>query len=278
MTKIDDDDDVSDEPVSLFRKKKDESKLIFFNSLNALIDEAETKESKKRKILVLVSNLKQIKEILTALKNKHKEWTGTPHSVNNVTVSYDMKPLRGQIFDYILAHEDADPEIIVEARSHMTMNNREIEEFAKALLKKDSNRELCRECKETDVNSLPYGEYTGQIESVPQYNNDGEPLLDEEGSLLYLDFPELKCEKGHHWFKGEGPRRDIKGVNPILFESHLYNRRRREIMVKDGIPDPSYSKNRFGRPEHLMYNRSTPDGRKINTKEQRSKHGASYFR
>ena len=155
----------------------------------------------------------------------------------------------------------------------------EISEFADQLLREDSNRELCRKCKEADPDSLPYGEETGQIESIPQYDDeDNEPLLDAEGNQLYLDFPELKCEKGHRWFKGEGPRRDIRGRNPILFESHLYNRRRREIYVEAGTPDPAFTMDRFGRPIHGLYNRSHPDGRKINTKSQRAKNGASYYR
>lgn len=154
----------------------------------------------------------------------------------------------------------------------------QISEFADQLLREDSNRELCRKCKEKDPDCLPYGEETGHIESVPQYDDLEGPILDDNGDLLYLDFPELKCDKGHRWFKGEGPRRDIRGVNPILFESHLYNRRRREIYVEAGTPDPAFTMDRFGRPIHGLYNRSHPDGRKINTKSQRAKNGASYYR
>src|ERR1039458_1091357 len=72
-------------------------------------------------------------------------------------------------------------------------------EFADKLLRADSNRELCRRCKEKDDSKdfLPYGEETGVIESKVQ------EALDDEGNQLYLDFPELKCKKGHRWFKGE---------------------------------------------------------------------------
>lgn len=159
-------------------------------------------------------------------------------------------------------------------------NSEELIAFADKLLRDDSNRELCRKCKEKDPdeNSLPYGEETGQVESVPQFTADNEPLLDDEGNQLYLDFPELKCEKGHRWFQGEGQRRDIRGPNPILFESHLYNRKRREIYVTEGTPDPAFTMDRKGRPTQGMYNRSHPDGRKINTKSQRAKNGASYYR
>ena len=156
----------------------------------------------------------------------------------------------------------------------------ELVEFADKLLRDDSNRELCRKCKAKDADGewLPYGEETGQVESVPQYNDDHEPLLDDEGNQLYLDFPELRCEKGHRWFHGEGQRRDIRGPNPILFESHLYNRKRREIYVESGQPDPAFTMDRKGRPTHGLYNRSHPSGRKINTKSQRAKNGASYYR
>lgn len=156
----------------------------------------------------------------------------------------------------------------------------ELEEYADQLLKEDSNRELCRKCREKEgPDSLPYGEETGEIESVAQYDDKtGQPIVDAEGNQLYMDFPEMRCEKGHRWYKGEGARRDIKGKNPILLASHLYGRMRREIYVESGVPDPAFNRNRFDRPEHLMYNRSHPSGRKINTPEQRQANGASYYR
>lgn len=159
-------------------------------------------------------------------------------------------------------------------------SSEELINFADKILREDSNRELCRKCKETNKenNFLPYGEETGEIESVPQFTAEGEPLLDDEDNQLYLDFPELKCEKGHRWFQGEGQRRDIRGPNPILFESHLYNRKRREIYVEVGTPDPAFTMDRKGRPTQGIYNRAHPDGRKINTKAQRAKNGASYYR
>jgi hypothetical protein len=159
-------------------------------------------------------------------------------------------------------------------------SSEELVEFADKLLREDSNRELCRKCKDKDESGdfLPYGTETGMIESVPQYTSDGDPLLDDESNQLYLDYPELKCEKGHRWFVGEGQRRDIRGPNPILFESHLYNRKRREIYVEAGTPDPAFTMDRKGRPTQGMYNRSHPEGRKINTKSQRARNGASYYR
>lgn len=155
----------------------------------------------------------------------------------------------------------------------------ELEEFADRFLREDSDRELCRKCKEKDPDGLPYGKETGEIEAVAQYNKEtNQPIVDDEGNQLYLDFPEMRCAKGHRWYKGEGARRDIKGPNPILFASHLYGRMRREIYVESGVPDPAFTRDRFDRPTHGEYNKSHPQGRKINTPEQRKANGASYYR
>ena len=139
---------------------------------------------------------------------------------------------------------------------------------------------MCRECLEVDANGLPYGKETGHIEWKPQYEKDsGEPVLDGEGHLLYVAFPELQCEHGHRWYKGEGPRRDLRGRNPILFETHLYNRRRRELLAKEGVVDPAYTMDRWGkRPTQGLYVRSHPQGRKTNSPEQRKEHGAGFYK
>lgn len=185
--------------------------------------------------------------------------------------------------------EDVDDEILEESEVEEEVLEKEfdprgeysaeqLEEQADLLLRADANRELCRQCKEADLNDLPYGVETGEIESEPQYTPEGEPLVDEEGNQLYIDFPEMVCEKGHRWFKGEGARRDIRGPNPILFYSHLQGRKRREIMVESGIPDPAFTMDRFGRHTHGIYNRTRPDGRKVNDEKQRRDHGASFYR
>lgn len=147
----------------------------------------------------------------------------------------------------------------------------EMERMADALLREDSDRESCRKCGSS-------GDETGEIESMPQVKKNGEPNLDEEGNVLYMDFPEIQCGNGHRWYLGEGKRRGIDGENSILFENHLQERRRREIYTEMGTPDPSLTMDRFGRPTTGMYNRTHPDGRKVNTAEQRKKSGASYYR
>lgn len=67
-----------------------------------------------------------------------------------------------------------------------------------------------------------------------------------------------------------GKPRGINGENPILFAEHLYSRRRREIYTESGVPDPSLVSG--------IYNRTHPNGRKVNSAEQRKKNGASYYR
>jgi hypothetical protein len=139
----------------------------------------------------------------------------------------------------------------------------QLEQMADEILRADSKRELCRVCGK-------YGTETGEIESLPARDEGGDPKTDDNGDVLYVDFPEIVCEDGHRWYKGEGKARTIQGRNPILFENHLQDRRRREIYTSVGTPDPSIQRG--------MYNRTHPQGRKVNTKEQRQKNGASFFR
>lgn len=77
-----------------------------------------------------------------------------------------------------------------------------------------------------------------------------------------------------------GKPKGISGENPILFEEHLSKRKSREIMTRaderNGIIDPAFSLNSNG--QRGMYNREAPDGRKVNTEEQRKKNGASWYR
>jgi hypothetical protein len=163
------------------------------------------------------------------------------------------------------------------------------------LLWDDKNREVCRVCleaaekagkkkgipKDQVIQEMdpPYGNETGHIEWQIQYEKDKvTPLLDDDGQVLYVGFPELICSKGHRWYRGEGPRRDIRGKHPILFETHLINRRKREIYVEQGIPDPAFTMDRWGkRPTTGSYHRAHPLGRKVNTPDQRAR-GSAYYR
>jgi hypothetical protein len=160
--------------------------------------------------------------------------------------------------------------------------NAQLEEWTNQILLEDVNRELCPRCKEDNKNNpkkypneIPYGTETGIVEAVPQFDKNGEPLVDENENQLYIDFPQYMCERGHRWYKGEGPRRDYKGPNPFLAKSHLENRMRREIQTALGTADPAYTLNKNQQPG--MYNRVGEGGRKQNTEEQRKKNGASFF-
>lgn len=154
-----------------------------------------------------------------------------------------------------------EPELVYEEGK--VYRNWELEQLADKFLREDSRRELCRQCDE-------YGDETGNVESQPQYNEDGTPLVDDEANQLYVDFPELQCKGGHVWYKGEGKARGNGGKNPVLFEEHLKNRQRREIYTTIGTPDPSIVQG--------MFNRTHPQGRKVNSADQRRRHGASFYR
>jgi len=67
-----------------------------------------------------------------------------------------------------------------------------------------------------------------------------------------------------------GKKRGIGGEDPILFAQHLYERQKREILNENGVPEPSLVQG--------MYYRTHPEGRKVNSEEQRKKHGAAFYR
>jgi hypothetical protein len=136
-------------------------------------------------------------------------------------------------------------------------NKTELEEIADQLLRDDSKTEICRECGQA-------GQPNGVVK--PSKQND----YDAEGNRLILNFSQHQCPDGHIWWDGEGKAKGIGGDSPILFEEHIYSRKRREIYCKAGLPDPNIVQG--------MYNRPHPQGRKVNSEAQRKKHGASYYR
>lgn len=140
---------------------------------------------------------------------------------------------------------------------------RELELMADALLKEDARSEICRVCGNS-------GRETGKVKPHQQFDEDQTPLTDDSGSPLFINFPEIKCREGHSWYQGEGIAKGIGGEDPILFEEHLQSRRRREIFPTGGVPDPSIVAG--------LYNRTHPQGRKVNSSEQRKKNGASWYR
>ena len=105
----------------------------------------------------------------------------------------------------------------------------------------------------------------GQEESLVIYEDEGYTpgQLDEMADQILRAYcksvdPETNRPRG------------IGGENPILFEEHVYSRKRREIYNQNGTPDPNIASG--------IYWRAHPQGRKITTPEQRKKNGASWYR
>jgi hypothetical protein len=84
-------------------------------------------------------------------------------------------------------------------------------------------------------------------------------------------------------------RKDIKengNQKHILFKEHLAARARREIKVGSGVADDIITAHlpKSQRPGvtsgdgQMMYNRTHPRGRKVNSLEQRKRNSASFFR
>jgi hypothetical protein len=169
--------------------------------------------------------------------------------------------------DEIEVERDEDGEVIVD--SERDYSGREMEAMADALLRDYAKKELCRECLQRKRESL--GEETGHVELLPMFK-DGEPVTDAKGRQMTMAAPEVQCKYNpeHRWYKGEGKARGNDGTNPVLFEEHLAQRKRREIYTAEGTPDPNIVSG--------MYNRVHPQGRKVNTDKQRKDHGASFYR
>ena len=145
---------------------------------------------------------------------------------------------------------------------------RQLDEIADAWLREDARTEMCRVCHSV-------GKLSTKMKIEPQYDDRGDLLMDGEGHPLLLQFPEITCSNedcSHVWYQGEGEAKGIgpKYGPPILFEEHIMSRKRREIFNSLGTPDPEIVSG--------SYNRSHPQGRKINSKEAREKHGASWYR
>ena len=63
----------------------------------------------------------------------------------------------------------------------------------------------------------------------------------------------------------------------FLFQEHIEPRWRKEVATTEGTPDAAIT---YGlSPDgQTMYNRQHPQGRKVNSDQQRSRNGASYYR
>lgn len=104
-----------------------------------------------------------------------------------------------------------------------------------------------------------------------EVNNKYEELIFEEEFTLDNKTPRELDEIADMILKADvraGNR--IHFENPILFQEHLRTRYKREIYNKEGVPDPSI--------EAGIYNRTHPQGRKVNSEKARKESGASYYR
>lgn len=145
----------------------------------------------------------------------------------------------------------------IEYEEGKSYTNSELERLANQLLRAHSKSEICRDCGKM-------GEEDGLIEDKPQ------AVENKAGEQLVLGFKHYTCPDGHDWYHGEGQERGIGGRDPILFEEHFQSRRKREIYTSLGTPDPEIVSG--------IYNRVHPQGRKVNSEEQRKRHGASFYR
>lgn len=136
----------------------------------------------------------------------------------------------------------------------------ELERLAEEILREDAKSEVCRSCDE--AGEFQRGEQVGQqqVEQAP---------VDGEGNQLAIAFPEYTCANGHHWYAGEGKTRSIGGENPILFEEHIYQRKKREIHAAAGTVDPEIVSG--------SYNKAHPKGRKVNDSAARAR-GSSFYK
>jgi hypothetical protein len=65
--------------------------------------------------------------------------------------------------------------------------------------------------------------------------------------------------------------------HPMLFQEHIEPRWRKELNTASGTPEQAISDSTSADGQR-MFNRQHPQGRKVNSQEQRRTNGASYYR
>ncbi len=76
--------------------------------------------------------------------------------------------------------------------------------------------------------------------------------------------------------RAESPQRYQKHVLGVKFDGQLKKIETREKSASEGVVDQAITD--AGSPDgQRMYNRAHPEGRRVNTEEQRKEHGSSYF-
>lgn len=63
----------------------------------------------------------------------------------------------------------------------------------------------------------------------------------------------------------------------ILFQEHIEPDWRREVNAKEGVVDAAITRAQ-SKDGQTMYNRQHPEGRRVNSEQQRKTNGASYYR
>lgn len=91
----------------------------------------------------------------------------------------------------------------------------------------------------------------------------GSELEAYASALLRAD---AKTEK--HWHKKHG----------ILFQEHYESRKRREVFTGTGDTPDAVITASLSKDGQTMYNRTHPQGRKVNSEKQRRDNGASFYR
>ena len=129
-----------------------------------------------------------------------------------------------------------------------------------------------------NLNKIRFGEYNKDMpgwKRRPSYNKDERIEFDADKK----DYTARELEQlanqvlrddARSVDEETGKERGIGGKDPILFEEHLYQRQKREILNENGVPEPGLVSG--------IYYRSHPEGRKVNSEEQRRRNGASYYR
>jgi hypothetical protein len=74
----------------------------------------------------------------------------------------------------------------------------------------------------------------------------------------------------------ESTRENPEGPK-VLFQEHIDSRWGREVLSTTGTVDDSITSS-LSKDGHMMYYRTHPEGRKVNSDQQRKDNGASYYR
>jgi hypothetical protein len=107
----------------------------------------------------------------------------------------------------------------------------------------------------------PYTYRKDALEELPPFDPNGQ--YTERELAMYTD--QLLREAGS------------PAESPFLFQEHIEPRWRKEVYPTGGTPDATIT-NSLSPDGVTIFNRTHPDGRKVNSDTQRRSNGASYYR